>query len=378
MRSVFFQLHKWIGIALAIWVVLIGVSGAALIFRPELQKLTFPQFFSVARDGSANASADTLLNTLRARYPRGQLSGLDWPTYRRDTVLAYVLDGPKFKTVFLHPQTALLIGEMPEHSWITALQNFHFDLLGRSTGRLVNGIAALFLTGTLCAGLFLWWPTAREGKRNRWKQRLTVDFSRSWKRINWQAHNAAGFWLFALLLLWSVTGIEFAFPTQFKATVNAVSPLTVLSPPTSEVPATSGVSPGSEVPPATARPTADEFVAQARNLVPGAIVARLVLPTTPKAATLVLMAKEIHGDVDTSDEVQLYFDQYTGRLIERRERTDMRRTAGDTLMATLGPLHFGTFGGTGIAGTGIKTAWALFALGFPLLAMSGMVLWWKK
>jgi uncharacterized iron-regulated membrane protein len=372
-RSVFFQLHKWLGIVLAIWVILIGLSGAVLIFRPELQKISYPQFFSVARSGIRDASADTLLDALRTAYPRARLSGLDWPTYRRDTVLAYVLDGSAFRTVFLHPQTAAILGEMPEHWWITTLQEFHFNLLSGRTGRTVNGIAALCLVGTLGAGLVAWWPAI-----GRWKQSLTIDFSRSWKRMNWQAHNAVGFWLFALLLLWAVTGVEFAFPKEFKAVVHAVSPLTTLPTPTSELPATTPLSSRSEVTRAPQRPTADELVAQARALVPGAIVARLVLPTTPKAAALVLMARKIHGDFDTSDEVQLYFDQYTGSLIERHERRDVRRTAGDALMATIGPLHLGTFGGVGAAGAGVKVSWALFALGFPLLAMSGLVMWWKK
>jgi hypothetical protein len=60
------------------------------------------------------------------------------------------------------------------------------------------------------------------------------------------------------------------------------------------------------------------LVTQARALVPGAAVGRLVLSATDRAATLVLMTKAIHGDFDTSDEVLLYFDQYSGDLVARR------------------------------------------------------------
>jgi uncharacterized iron-regulated membrane protein len=76
--------------------------------------------------------------------------------------------------------------------------------------------------------------------------------------------------------------------------------------------------------------------------------------------------------------VQLFFDQYTGRLIERRERPDLRKTAGDTFMATIGPLHLGTFGGPGATGAGVKVIWAMCALAFPLLAAGGVVMWWNK
>lgn len=363
MRSVVLQVHRWLGIALAIWVIAIGLSGAVLIFRPELQKLTYPQFFHVTRAAGSDASAGGLLASLRVAYPRGTISGIDWPTYRRDTVLSYVLEGTTFRTVFLHPQTAAIIGEMPEHSWITRLQDFHFDLLGGPTGRTVNGVAALCLVGMLATGIVIWWPAV-----GRWRQSLTIDFSRPWKRINWQAHNAVGFWLFAMFLVWAVTGVEFAFPRQFRSAVNAMSPLTTRPAPRSDATDQRG----------QPVPAPDALVAAARAQVPGAILARLVLPTSPSAATLVLMAKRIHGDYDTSDEVYLFFDQYTGRLIERREHGDVKRTAGDVAMATLGPLHLGTFGSGGVVSTTVRALWVVFALGFPLLAVSGTLMWWNK
>jgi uncharacterized iron-regulated membrane protein len=115
------------------------------------------------------------------------------------------------------------------------------------------------------------------------------------------------------------------------------------------------------------------LIRKAQAAVPGAKVGRLVLPATDRASTLVLMAKRIHGDFDTSDEVLLYFDQYTGELIERREQSDIRRTAGDWVMATIGPLHVGSFGGPAV-----KILWAIFALSFPLLFVTGSLMWWNR
>jgi len=45
MRSVLLQVHRWLRIALAIWVIAIGLSGAILIFLLELQK-THPSIHS--------------------------------------------------------------------------------------------------------------------------------------------------------------------------------------------------------------------------------------------------------------------------------------------------------------------------------------------
>jgi len=124
-RKALFQIHVWLGVALGVYVIVIGMSGAALVFRPELQKAAYPHFFHVARDSERNAGADELIRALNEAYPRGRLLGIDWPTYRRDTVLAYVTEGARLRTIFLHPVTAAIIGELPEHSWITRLQDLH-------------------------------------------------------------------------------------------------------------------------------------------------------------------------------------------------------------------------------------------------------------
>jgi uncharacterized iron-regulated membrane protein len=49
------------------------------------------------------------------------------------------------------------------------------------------------------------------------------------------------------------------------------------------------------------------------------------------------------------------------------------RTAGDVVMAWVGPLHVGNFGGTGI-----RVAWLVLGLAPPLLFVTGFVMWWTR
>src|SRR5262249_39846058 len=134
------------------------------------------------------------------------------------------------RTVFSHPVTGKIIGELPKNSWITILQDLHFDLLSGSTGRTVNGIGAFALVAMFLTGAVVWWPGI-----DRWRQSLLVNLRAGWKRVNWDLHSATGFWLLGLLMLWAVTGVEFAFRQPFRNVVNAVSPLTVVRPPQSTV-----------------------------------------------------------------------------------------------------------------------------------------------
>jgi uncharacterized iron-regulated membrane protein len=358
-RRALFQVHLWMGLMVAAYVCVIGVTGAALVFRPEMQKATFAAIFDPNRQpGAADAEAGMIVANLQGAYPLYKLVGIDYPTARRGTYLSYLTKGNQLVTAFSDPVSGEVIGELPKTSWITRLQDLHFDLLGGSTGRLINGIAAFALVVMFATGLVIWWPGL-----SRWTRALLVDFSKPWPRINWELHGVVGVWPFALLMLWAVSGVEFAFPRQFRKALNAVLPLTV-----------------AHTPESTPRPgpslRTDELpglVENARQLVPGAKMGRIVMPSTPKAPIQLLMAYKDHGDFDRSDEVMLYFDQYSGKLITRQDTALVAMSAGDQVMKWMGPLHIGSF-----AGLGVKILWSVLALSFPVLAISGVIMWWRR
>ncbi|MEI9811727.1 MAG: PepSY domain-containing protein [Acidobacteriota bacterium] len=85
LRKLLFQVHLWAGLALAAYVIVIGLTGSILVFRGDLQKATFPEFFTVVRHGEPDAPLATILDRLQQRYPGTKLSGLDYPTARRET-----------------------------------------------------------------------------------------------------------------------------------------------------------------------------------------------------------------------------------------------------------------------------------------------------
>ena len=55
LRRALFQMHLWAGLAVAAYVCVIGTTGAALVFRPEMQKATFSRDFDVPRSAGSSA-----------------------------------------------------------------------------------------------------------------------------------------------------------------------------------------------------------------------------------------------------------------------------------------------------------------------------------
>ena len=92
------------------------------------------------------------------------------------------------------------------------LADLHTNLLFGKTGRLVNGLGALFLTLISITGAVIWWP----GVRN-WRRSLTVDWRANFPRFTWNLHGALAIWSVVFILLWGVSGTYLAWPQPFHA-----------------------------------------------------------------------------------------------------------------------------------------------------------------
>ena len=326
-RRALFQVHLWAGVLAALYVIVVCVTGAALVFRINLQRAVHPDLLTSSGDGPP-ADVAGVLDTLREAYPGGRVSGVDARTTTRPTYLAYVTTDEQFKTVLIDTVTGQILGELPERSLVRTVQDLHFDLLAGPRGRVVNGIGALCLLVMCLTGLVVWWPGT-----GVWWRGFTIDWKRPWKRVNWDLHSAVGIWTVVLVAMWSVTGLYFVFRTEFRSAVNWISPTTVSQPPTSD-PVGAGGEP---------RPTWPALIERARQQAPDEFVARVVVPATAQSPFLVLFSAVRPTPIGPGDLRSVYLDQYTGALLQ--EPQPAARTLGDTIMTWVGPLHVGNFGG---------------------------------
>lgn len=353
-RRLLFQIHVWTGLVTALYAIFIGITGAALVFRADLQKWTYPAFFAQRANGADPASAETVIASLEREFPGYRFSGFDYPSDRRGTFLAYLAKDAELRTVFLDAASGAVIGELPRNGWIQQLQELHFTFLAGQPGYLYNGIGASCLLVMCLSGVVVWWPGfSRAG------QALVVHLDRGWRRVVWELHGAAAIWTVVLLIMWSASGIYFSFPVPFRAATERFLTLTPY------------VSMQSGAPLSVPPPMPSDLVRAAQARVPGAQLARFGIPSGPRGTYSVTLARERHGDGDSSDEVTVYFDRFSGRELTTIDQT--HQTAGDVFLVWLGRLHVGNFGGWPI-----KLVWFAAGLVFPLLAASGSVMWWNR
>jgi len=353
MRRIFVRVHLWLGVLIGLYVVLVCVSGAALVFRIDMQRALYPRLFT---PGTGRPLADpvAVMNSVSRAYPEHKLSGVEAPTTLRPTYLAYVTRGAEFRTVLIDPVSTAVLGELPEHPAIRALQDLHYNLLGGRTGRTINGVGAFGILILCATGLVIWWPGVRQ-----WRRGFVIDFRRDTRRVIWELHRAVGVWSVAFIALSAVTGLAFVFPAGFRAAVGRTSPISVARAPQSAPPAGAVM----------AAPSWPQMLDRARGHVEGQPVARVVLPFGDRGAFLVMFAGRSPTPAG-SELTAIYLDQYTG---ERLAATMAARTWGDAVMSRLTPLHVG-----GVGGRAGRVAWFVLGLSPAVLFVTGVIVWRKR
>lgn len=220
-RKALFQIHLWAGIGVGIYILLISVSGSAIVFRAELNRL-FSRPPITVHTSEARLTEDELKAAAKHIYRDFEVTKI-WETKRPDQPVEIWMErSGKHKQRIFDPYTGADLG-YTDPAGVRALLwlvDFHDNLLYEETGRKVNGAGAILLTLLCLTGAVIWWPGL-----TKWRQSLQAQWNGNWKRFNWGLHSAVGFWSFVFVFLWALSGIYLAFPEPFGAAVDYFEPL---------------------------------------------------------------------------------------------------------------------------------------------------------
>ena len=220
LRRATFQIHLWCGLAIGLYIVVLSVTGSALVYRRELNVwLAAPR--PVFDPNAKRLTKDELRAAAERAYPGYQITRIgDRVTRRNPTIEIWLERGSDKKERLFNPYNGADLGDAVTRGelgliWVARL---HDELLFDRAGRYWNGALSGVMTLLVLTGLIVWWPGV-----TRWRRSLGVKISGNWQRINWDLHSAMGFWLFLFMLLWGVSGVYLGIPEPFSYVVDAMS-----------------------------------------------------------------------------------------------------------------------------------------------------------
>ncbi len=213
-RKALFQIHLWVGIGVGLYILVISVSGSAVVFRRQITRKYARRTINIAASGRARISLDELKQRAQQDHPQYEVYGV-YESTRPDRPDEIVLGhGPDRIARLFDPYTGADLGDTESTiqrvlEWMVDL---HDNLLGGQTGRIVNGVGLVLILVLAFTGAIIWWPGIKH-----WRRALSIDWRTHFARLNWDLHSAIGFWCFLFVLVWGISGVYLSFPGSFTS-----------------------------------------------------------------------------------------------------------------------------------------------------------------
>jgi uncharacterized iron-regulated membrane protein len=346
-------LHRWIGLVLGTWLVLVSLSGGLIVFRDEIEDFIHGGLTRVVPNGPRTA-LQPMYDRALLEHPGAVFHTVNLPESadRAISFWGHDREGRSFH-VYADPYTGRLLGyRLADRNVTEWLYLFHAQLLGGGVGEQVNGLGSLAWTVLLVSGVLLWIPN----RGRAWAEGLRVMGNAGWRRRTFDLHRAVGMWTFIPLLVVVVTGAYFPFKEPFRwlaSTLTRSSAAEDSPPPGPRTGTTPWIS-------------LDRVLEVSSAVLPKAPPNWIHLPLDEDAHFTV--RKRLPGEWRREGANHVHVDPFDGRLLWADLHSE--RTPAQRVLRSMFPLHVGTFGGTAT-----RVLWLLLGFVPLVLFASSLTLW---
>ncbi|WP_400767087.1 PepSY-associated TM helix domain-containing protein [Methylosinus sporium] len=380
-RAFFVWLHRWIGLAMAGFLVIVGLTGSLLAFNSELERLISPQLFAQAHAGPPFDLA-TLAERAETLVPRGRVEEVS--VTAPDQILVRMSPRDEaaqqlgFDELFLDPWTGAELGRRTAgdlSQGVVNLMPFIYDLHWRlamgNGGFWILGILAVFWTIDCFIGFYLTMPVSRAKFWSRWKPSWLVKWRSGAFRVNFDLHRASGLWLWPMLFVFAWSSVMMDMRPVYEWVTRRVFDYRSFRDVVAILPK------GQDEPPRlgwrAAQARGEALMSEQAAAHGFETRAPIVLAYHARFGAY---AYEVRSSRDLEDRSRpggatVMFDGATGALIALLTPTGQR--VGNTVETWLYALHMAR-----VFGTPYQIFVCVIGLVVAMLSGTGVVIWWKK
>lgn len=389
------QVHLWVGLILLLPLVMMGFTGAVLVYAHDIEHLLGQGEPEVKTEGEWQLAGRLIEAAKAANNEPGRIPiAVRWPVELGEPAAVRLSrpgmanERPQFRggqqgeaanaqpgqpaqgrvptrspfagslQILIDPASLqVLQTQQAMTGWVRFFHDLHGHIfIPGGVGREIVGWLGVAMLVLGCSGLYLWWP-----KPGQWKQAFMVRRTAKGLRLNRELHGAVGIWSLVIFLLVNFTGVYLAFPQQISAAVNLVSPGRDMRAAMFQA----------RVEPMRGTPAmgVDEAVDLARARVPGTRFLNAFLPTRPDQALRVGLVRP--GHEEGAPVVTVIVDPYRRTVVDVFDPQAM--SAGEKAITWQRALHYGI-------GLGGVYKFLVFVSGviIPIFAVTGFLMWWIK
>ena len=348
-KKIFLLTHKYIALSVGVFIAIVCLSGASLVFRDDLAPWFTPAL-SIVPQVPTPGDYQRVLSAAMALAP-GTAAVEIRPPSRRDRAVDVVLDTPDARRLYINPNTGAVVADSAAQ-WLPfdAFFKLHRYFLAGAKGEYLVAAIATLLVIMAMTGLILWWPRA-------WKQALRIRWSGNRMAVSFDLHKVTGACFALFLLTNALTGLVMIFSGVSTTLVNRVLSVADAVAPSIARPATAG----------SMKPL-DELVAAANRSFPAGTVTQVVVygESLP-----VVVRKRTAAENNPLGTNRIYVDPWSGEVVG----LIALKTAppGNGMYEWLYPLHIGE-----LFGTPHKLVLVFTGLAPAVLLTTGLIVWWTR
>jgi len=346
-KKIIFYIHSTAGLLSGLFVLLMSLSGAALVFHEDIDALQKPMV-GPAKIPSEILSVDSCYQVIQNKYRGAIISSCTIAQNDRQAFSFTIYDssyetGKKALQLFIHPVTGNILqsrgGSDNFSSW---LSKFHNSLHLGKTGEWLLGFFALVFLLSIITGFILF----------RKRIGAVLLFRRSAYKKN-NLHQIIGVWALVFNLMIAVTGFwmqRYVFKKEFYQSYD-YTPVLKASPPLSF--------------------KFDSAYKQVKNTYPDFTAAVIYFAQSNSGKTAVYGSRISNAYFHSKKFADAIMLDSAGGIAKTRFINEI--SADDRYDIINSQLHMGKYGGWGI-----KIIYFVFGLTGALLSITGFLLWWRR
>lgn len=220
------KLHLWFGLSIGLIIFIISVTGALYVFKDEVENFTRKDVIYHSEQNieqkqvlpirvlekAVDAQVKEKYKIHWVNVPIDKKMSYQFFWYEHNTeAWNYFDEFPIYKVAYVNPYDGKVLRVYDEkNGFFNIVKMIHWSfLLKQDWGKYVVGIPVIIFVIMLISGIILWWPKNKAAR----KQRFSFKWKniKSWKRKNYDLHNVLGFYASIFALIFSITGLFYAF-----------------------------------------------------------------------------------------------------------------------------------------------------------------------
>lgn len=358
------DIHLWLGIASALTLFFICLSGTLYVFNKEVAQILEPEKYSIEKGTTIFSLEEIIAHT--GVETKGKVTRI---TYSDDANAPYELqvskgkEDKRGKTYYVNQYTNTVLGnsEGPSSEFMMTMFKMHRWLLfDTEIGRPIVGISTIIFIILSVSGLIIWLPKKIKGRKS-FKAGLNIKFSGKWKRINHDLHNVLGFYSLIFLFIIALSGLNWSFE-WYKDGMSTVLNAEVFGGRNEKKPIVANLE-------AQKKLSVDQIAIVAKDIFDYIGTTTISIPKKVEDAFEVTKKNDHNFNKASAD--RAFINPYTAAILQTEYFSD--KSFGEKIAAQIKPIHTGE-----IFGLFSKIIYFIVCLIATSLPVTGLIIWINK